>query len=193
MMGVLKVVFTIIVGTIICMIDACVTLGELEREPDERAPRPQGCTNMKLRQLARAVGAHYDAEVGASGLKGTQYSLLSHIVKMGPLRPVALARTMKLAPSTLSRNLQPLIDAGWVTTCAGDDARGHQVVATEAGAALRADAQRRWLVAQHTINQRLGVDNVVALHALLDTCLALLDASPHASKNSQDNDLERHD
>ena len=172
------------------MTDARVTPDQHERVTDGPAPRPQGCTNMKLRQLARAVGAHYDGVVGASGLKGTQYSLLSHIVKMGPIRPVILARTMKLAPSTLSRNLQPLIDAGWVTTCAGDDARGHQVLATEAGVALRADAQRRWQIAQQALNQRLGVDNVVALHAMLDTCLALLDTPPEMTTDSHDLDHE---
>lgn len=172
------------------MTDAQVTPDELECVTPGPPPRPQGCTNMKLRQLARAVGAHYDGVVGASGLKGTQYSLLSHIVKMGPLRPVILARTMKLAPSTLSRNLQPLIDAGWVTTCAGDDARGHQVLATDAGVALRADAQRRWLIAQQVLNQRLGVANVVALHALLDRCLALLETPSDAPTDSRSFDHE---
>ena len=40
------------------------------------AVKPQGCTNMKLRQLMRRVTQHYDAEVGKTGLKGTQYSLM---------------------------------------------------------------------------------------------------------------------
>ena len=182
-----------IVDTIKFMTDASVTPDQIEPVTGGPVPgKPQGCTNMKLRQLTRAVGSHFDAVVGASGLKGTQYSLLSHVVKLGPIRPVTLAHTMKLAPSTLSRNLKPLIDAGWVTTCPGEDDRGHLVVATEAGVALRADAQRQWLSAQLAINQRLGVDNVVALHALLDTCLALLDAPPDTSLNTQDDDLERH-
>ena len=37
---------------------------------------------------------HYDAEVGKTGLKGTQYSLLSYVVKLGPIRPVELAQAM---------------------------------------------------------------------------------------------------
>lgn len=146
-------------------------------------PKPQGCTNLKLRQLTRAVGAHYDAVVGQCGLKGTQYSLLSHVVKLGPLRPVELARVMKVSPSTLSRNLQPLLDAGWIVTCPGSDGRGHQVVATEAGCAKRKEAQMRWREAQEAINHRLGPDNVVALHALLDTCMDLLAALPDSTLN----------
>lgn len=125
----------------------------------------------------RAVGAHFDAVVGPCGLKGTQYSLLSHVVKLGPLRPVQLARVMKVSPSTLSRNLQPLLDAGWLTTCPGSDCRGHQLMATPAGCAKRSEAKVLWREAQEAINARLGPHNVVALHALLDTCTDLLAVS----------------
>ncbi|HSX92713.1 MAG TPA: MarR family winged helix-turn-helix transcriptional regulator, partial [Hydrogenophaga sp.] len=63
--------------------------------------KPQGCTNLKLRQLVRAVGAFYDAEVGKAGLKITQYSLLSYITKLGPIRAVELAQQMHMSASTL--------------------------------------------------------------------------------------------
>ena len=46
----------------------------------DTAVKPQGCTNLKLRQLMRRVAQHYDAEVGKTGLRGTQYSLLSYVV-----------------------------------------------------------------------------------------------------------------
>jgi hypothetical protein len=50
----------------------------------DTAVKPQGCTNLKLRQLMRRVAQLYDAEVGKTGLRGTQYSLLSYVVKLGP-------------------------------------------------------------------------------------------------------------
>src|SRR5689334_24036161 len=89
----------------------------------DTAVKPQGCTNLKLRQLMRRVARHYDAEVGKTGLRGTQYSLLSHVVKLGPIRPVDLAAAMNVDASTLSRNLQPLAAAGWLVQEAGADAR----------------------------------------------------------------------
>ncbi len=135
---------------------------------------PRGCTNLKLRQLMRAVAQHYDAEVGKSGLKGTQYSLLAHVVLLGPLRPVDLAAAMKVSPSTLSRNLQPLVAAGWLDVTAGEDARSRLVLATDAGKAKRLEAQRRWKTAQLALNDRLGEARVVALHAMLDDALARL-------------------
>ena len=140
------------------------------------AVKPKGCTNLKLRQLSRAVTRHYDAFVAPTGLKNTQYSLLSHVVLLGPIRPSDLARRMRLDASTLTRNLQPLVDQGWLTLGPGEDARSRLVAATDAGRALRAEAQKAWKQAQLALNERLGVERVAALHDLLDECLAQLDA-----------------
>jgi len=140
----------------------------------DTAVKPQGCTNLKLRQLMRRVAQLYDAEVSKTGLRTTQYSLLSYVVKLGPIRPVDLARGMKMDASTLTRNLRPLIDAGWLVLEPGPDARSRLVRATPAGKEKRQEAQRRWRVAQEALNQRLGAPRVVALHALLDECQDLL-------------------
>lgn len=140
----------------------------------DTAVKPQGCTNLKLRQLMRRVAQLYDAEVGKTGLRGTQYSLLSYVCKLGPIRPVDLAREMKIDASTLTRNLRPLIAAGLLTLDAGPDARSRLVNATQAGRDKRQEAQRRWRVAQEALNQKIGVQRVVALHALLDECQDLL-------------------
>ncbi len=45
---------------------------------------PQGCTNLKLRQFMRRVSQFYDAEMAQVGLRTTQYSLLSHVLRLGP-------------------------------------------------------------------------------------------------------------
>lgn len=142
--------------------------------PQELLAKPRGCTNLKLRQLTRAVSAHYDHVLESCGLTGAQYSLLSHVIKLGPLRPVQLARVMTMSPSTLSRSLRPLVEAGWLEHCAGPNGRGHCVQATEAGRVMRAHAREGWLQAQLTLNARLGNERVVALHAMIDTCIDLL-------------------
>ena len=144
----------------------------------EMPVKPQGCTNLKLRQLMRRVAAHYDAEVGQCGLKGTQYSLLSYVAKLGPIRPADLAAEMRVSPSTLTRNLRPLVDAGLIEVSPGPDARSRLVSATPAGRDRRQEAQRRWRVAQEGINAALGPRRVVALHAMLDECLELLSPLP---------------
>jgi DNA-binding MarR family transcriptional regulator len=141
------------------------------------AVKPQGCTNLKLRQLGRRVARLYDEDMRALGLRGTQYSLLSYIVRFGPVGQAPLAATMGLDPSTLTRNLQPMVAAGWVRVEAGGDARSHLVVATEAGLALRERAQQAWKCSQMALNHRLGDQRVARLHALIDECSALLDSA----------------
>lgn len=136
--------------------------------------KPKGCTNLQLRQLTRRVSQRYDAEMACIGLKTTQYSLLSYVVKLGPIRPADLAQAMEMEPSTLTRNLKPLMDAGWVEMTAGVDGRSRLVCATTAGREKRAQAQRHWKHAQEQLNQTLGLDRVQALHALIQESLALL-------------------
>jgi DNA-binding MarR family transcriptional regulator len=140
----------------------------------DAAVKPQGCANLKLRQLMRRVAQHYDAELARTGLKTTQSSLLSYLVKLGPIRPVDLAREMMMDASTLTRNLRPLMDAGWLVQGPGADARSRLVSITAAGREKRREAQVRWRAAQEDINQRLGARRVVELHGLIDVCLHLL-------------------
>ena len=145
------------------------------------ATQPRGCTNLKLRQLARAVTRHYDAYVARTGLKNTQYSLLSHVVLLGPIQPVELARRMKLDASTLTRNLQPLIEKGWLEIGPGADARSRSIAATDAGRAKRVEGQRAWKQAQLALNAQLGDARVARLHELIDACLADFETSKESS------------
>ncbi|MFS2167448.1 MarR family winged helix-turn-helix transcriptional regulator [Variovorax sp. Varisp62] len=138
--------------------------------------KPRGCTSFKVRQLSRRLSQHYDAEVSKSGLKTTQYSLLSNLARLGPSRPVDLASELKMTASTLSRNLQPLIAAGWISLGAGADARSRLVQITEEGDAKRREAQLHWKAAQQKLNALLGVERVLALHRLIDESMELLGA-----------------
>lgn len=137
---------------------------------------PKGCTNFKTRQLSRLLSRHYDAELARAGLKTTQYSLLSHVLRLGRIAPGELARRMGLDASTLTRNLQPMLAAGWLLQEAGADARSRFVTITPAGRDKQAAAQRHWKAAQQNINAALGSERVAALHALLDECTARLQA-----------------
>lgn len=136
--------------------------------------KPQGCTNFKLRQLVRRVSQLYDQELAKAGLKTTQYSLLSHVLKLGPIRPGDLAAAMTMDASTLTRNLKPLVAAGWLELTPGDDGRSRSVHITPAGRDKRAEAQPHWRAAQQQLNQQLGTDTVAALHGLVDQSLERL-------------------
>jgi DNA-binding MarR family transcriptional regulator len=143
--------------------------------PAVQLDAPRGCSSQKVRRLSRRISQHFDHRVAATGLKTTQYSLLGHIAALGPVRPGTLARAMGLGASTLTRNLQPLVAAGWVEVGPGDDERSRAVSLTDAGAAKRVEAQRAWKRAQLAFNDRLGVERVARLHALVDECMGILD------------------
>lgn len=145
-----------------------------QASPAVPSATPRGCSNFKLRQATRLVSRHYDHYVADAGLKTSQYSLLSHVATLGPVRPADLAARMGLEPSTLTRNLQPLVAQGWVEVGPGADARSRQVTITEAGRAKRSEGQRAWKKAQLAFNDKLGEARVVQLHALLDECLQLM-------------------
>lgn len=150
-----------------------------------RPEKPQGCTNFKIRQLMRQMSQHYDAELGKAGLKATQYSLLGHVLKLGPIRPGELAQVMRLDASTLTRNLKPLVEAGWLRIEAGPDGRSRSITITDSGRAKRDEAQRYWKAAQEGINRTLGVERVLALHALIDDSLELLTNNNDGAANEE--------
>jgi DNA-binding MarR family transcriptional regulator len=135
---------------------------------------PKGCSSYKLRQLSRRVSQYFDHFVGSSGLKTTQYSLLSHLGRLEPVRPGDLAAEMEMDASTLTRNLQPLIREGWVKVGPGDDGRSRLATLTDAGRAKRAETQREWKRAQLAFNEEIGEERVARLHALIDECLAAM-------------------
>ena len=134
-----------------------------------------GCTNFRLRQLMRRLDQHYDAELAKAGLKTTQYSLLSHVLKLEPVSPGALAQAMKMQPSTLTRNLDALVRAGWVVLGAGRDARSRSASCTAAGRDKRAQAQRHWRVAQASLAAVVGLDHLAHLHQVMGHCLERLE------------------
>ena len=136
-----------------------------------------GCTCFRLRCLARLTGRRFDARMAAVGLKTTQYSLLSALWRRGPTRASDLACDLSLDASTLTRNVEPLIRAGWVEAAIGDDRRTRVLRLTAGGRVQRQHARKAWIGAQRDIEQLLGPDTVATLHRLLDHCRDVLEAA----------------
>jgi DNA-binding MarR family transcriptional regulator len=135
--------------------------------------KPLGCTCFKLRKLARATSRVYDQRMAAVGLKTTQYSVLTNVARQS--LPVAeLAERLGTERTTLTRNLKPLIEAGWVALKPGADSRQRIVTITESGRVKVGQAYVVWRAAQTEFERVLGADAVRALHAQLDTTLTRL-------------------
>lgn len=132
-----------------------------------------GCTCFALRKVTRTVTRLYDQHLAAAGLRTTQFSLLRWIAH-APLPVAALAAKMNTERTTLTRNLKPLIDAGWVVLRPGADARQRIVTITPAGKRVMEAAVAAWRTAQAELERTLGTDDVRALHAQLETTLTRL-------------------
>ena len=111
-------------------------------------PTPTPCLCNALRQASRAVSRLYDEELRGVGLRTTQYSLLRVLAQAGQVRQGDLSGLTLLDETTLTRNLRPLVDAGWVAVRSGDDRREKLVTITKAGTAKLAEARPAWERAQ---------------------------------------------
>ena len=129
-----------------------------------------GCTCFALRKLTRTVTRLYDQQLAATGIKTTQYSLLRWIAHK-PLPIAALAARMNTERTTLSRNLKPLIVAGWVVLKPGADPRQRIVTITASGRRVIESANEAWRQAQSTLEAAMGLDDVRDLHVRLDRAL----------------------
>ena len=106
------------------------------------------CLCNALRQASRAVSRLYDQELRVVGLRTTQYSLLRVLARAGQVRQGDLGGLSHLDETTLTRNLRPLLAAGWVSVRAGDDRREKLVTITETGTAKLTEAHPAWERAQ---------------------------------------------
>ncbi|WP_426102710.1 MarR family winged helix-turn-helix transcriptional regulator [Massilia sp. TSP1-1-2] len=135
--------------------------------------KPLGCTCFKLRKLTRAMSRLYDQHMATVGLKTTQYSLLVNAARAA--LPVAeLADILGLDRTTLTRNLRPLLDAGWVELKSGADSRQRIVTITGSGRQMLKRAYIAWRRAQTEFETRMGRDAVRALHQQLETTMIQL-------------------
>lgn len=126
-----------------------------------------------MRKLTRLMSQRYDRRLSAAGLNLNQYSILRRIGDQA--RTVGdLARELGMDRTTLSRDLKPLLTAGWIEPVEGADARQRPVRATTAGRRAVAKAMPLWRAVQDEIETLLGGERTARLHTQLDFALARL-------------------
>jgi DNA-binding MarR family transcriptional regulator len=133
------------------------------------------CLCNALRQASRAVSRLYDEELRGAELRTTQYSLLRYLQHCGPVRQRDLGALTSLDETTLTRNLRPLLDAGWVAIDPGEDRREKLVRLTDAGAAKLTEARPAWERAQQRLRSRLPKADWSSLLAVLPELARLAD------------------
>lgn len=132
------------------------------------------CACFNARSAARAVTQLYDRTLAPSGLRITQFAILAAIRLAGSISMHELAQRLNLDPSTLTRTLQPLEQAGHLAIDAGEDRRRREVVLTAAGHRKVAEAHALWQRAQDDLRDRLGTDRFDRLRDDLSALTAAL-------------------
>lgn len=118
---------------------------------DKLLARTQHCTCSALRRATRAVTAHYEAQFRHSGLRGTQFTILSVLTQAGPLPITRLAEFLGVERTTLTRNLSVLARRGLVGWTGAEDGRVRKAMMTKAGDAMFRKCLPRWAAAEESV------------------------------------------
>jgi DNA-binding MarR family transcriptional regulator len=126
------------------------------------------CNCHAIRQAARHVTSFYDQQLAPSGLRVTQFAMLSRLRRSGPMTINELAAELVMDRTTLGRNILPLQRDGLIAVAPGrTDRRRHELHITEAGIARYRAAREHWAAAQQRFGEVFGDDRAAALRDLL--------------------------
>jgi DNA-binding MarR family transcriptional regulator len=128
------------------------------------------CNCAALRKASRRLSQFYDRALAPSGLRATQFAVLSEITRRVDEAPTILdlAEALVMDPSTIGQNLRPLEREGLVTLQAdARDRRRRNVAITDKGLACFALAQPLWRAAQEHFEESFGSEAARDLRASL--------------------------
>lgn len=138
---------------------------------------PANCTCFNLRKAARAVTQVYDEALRPTGLRATQLALLNVVAEAGPADMKVLAKTLVMDRTTLTRNLGPLMQQGFVEVADTEDRRHRPIALTAKGRGKLSEALPLWLAVQTRMAKGLGADRWAGLLRDLDEAVHLAEGA----------------
>ena len=135
-----------------------------ERDTDYMAAA--SCFCLASRQAARKITRLYDSYMQGSGVRATQFTILSQLMLRGEMPIGKLASFLGMERTTLSRNLTLLEGKGWISINAGEDPRARVIAITAPGRGVVRRGFPYWSKAQAHIGKMLGADGEAALKLL---------------------------
>jgi len=136
-------------------------------------PANEECNCFAVRAAARHVSQSYDQFLAPTGLRTTQFSILTKLKRKGPVTINTLAEDMVMDRTTLGRNILPLERDGLVRIePSASDRRAKEVHLTKAGEKRLQAALERWSQAQTRFETVFGAKRAADLRALLRAAVA---------------------
>ncbi len=128
-------------------------------KPSKLREIEMSCTCFNLRKATRAVTAVFDDFLAASGLRGTQFTLLAALYQSETATVTRLSQALVMDRTTLTRNLKPLQDQGLVRVSPGEDRRTRALSLSAKGRRVFGKAVPLWEQAQKQVIASLGKTN----------------------------------
>jgi DNA-binding MarR family transcriptional regulator len=125
-----------------------------------------GCFCLASRQAARKITRLYDSYMQESGVRVTQFTILSQLMLRGEMSIGKLAGILGMERTTLTRNLGPLEQQKWISIKPGEDPRSRMISVTGQGRGVVRRSFPFWSKAQAHIGELLRADGVAALKIL---------------------------
>ena len=125
-----------------------------------------GCFCLASRQAARRITRLYDSRMQSSGIRVTQFTILSQLMLRGEMPIGKLAAFLGMERTTLTRNLTLLEQQKWISSKAGDDPRSRMIAITAQGRGMVRRGFPYWSKAQAQVGKMLGADGQAALKLL---------------------------
>ena len=126
------------------------------------------CLCHHVRRTARAVTRLFDEILQPTGLKAGQFNILAAVAARDLTSAGEISKLLAMDRTTLSRNLKPLRQAGYVTTEGGAGRRPDVLALTSAGRVVFSKAAVLWRQAQSQLTERLGSGQAGVLLQTLD-------------------------
>jgi DNA-binding MarR family transcriptional regulator len=124
------------------------------------------CFCLASRQAARRITRLYDSFMQQSGIRVTQFTILSQLMLRGEMPIGKLASILGMERTTLTRNLTLLEQQKWISSKAGDDPRSRMVAISAQGRGMVRRGFPYWSKAQAQVGKMLGADGQAALKVL---------------------------
>jgi DNA-binding MarR family transcriptional regulator len=124
------------------------------------------CFCLASRQAARRITRLYDSCMQETGIRATQFSILSQLMLRGEMQIGKLASFLGMERTTLTRNLALLETQKWISTRPGEDPRARIIAITAQGRGIVRRSFPYWAKAQASVGNLLGADGQAALKVL---------------------------
>jgi DNA-binding MarR family transcriptional regulator len=114
------------------------------------------CACLNFRKGSRSVTQFFDQTLAPTGLRSTQLVILIAAELFSPSSIARLARELVMDRSTLTRNLRPLLNLGYLRLAVAKDGKHKSVEVTPEGRAALLNAAPYWERSQRYLVERFG-------------------------------------